>query len=260
MKKISILFAAALFLGSCNSSKKIVYLQDIETNKVENIATKNQIKVEPGDQLQIVVSCKDPELAAILNMPLVGFQAASDRVNTSTSIITYTVDQQGNIDFPIIGSVNVAGQTKEEVRQTITEMIKKAELIQDFVVTVDFANLKIYLMGEVGSPGTYTITDHNINIFQALAMGRDLTINGLRDQVYVIREENGQRISYRMDLRSKEIFNSPAYYLKQNDVVYVKPSRMRANQSTVSGNSFQNTSFWISLASIFTTIYLAFIK
>lgn len=241
-------------LASCNARKDIVYLQDNKVDQVAAIANQYTIRIEPGDQLQIVVSCKDPELAAILNMPLVSFQTSTSTVNSTNSIITYTVNSDGTIDFPIIGSIQVGGLTREEARNLIATKIKESELIQDFVVTVNYANLKIYITGEVNSPGAYSITDNNVNVLQAISMARDLTIHGRRDEVYVIREQQQQRVTYQMDLRSDSIFQSPAYYLKQNDVIYVAPSRMRANQSTVSGNTFQNATFWVSVATALVSI------
>lgn len=254
MKKLLLIPSVCLLLASCNARKNIVYLQDNQVDKIAEIANQYTIKIEPGDQLQIVVSCKDPELAAILNMPLVSFQNSTTSVNTTNSIITYTVNSDGTIDFPIIGSIQVGGLTREEVRALITAKIKESELIQDFVVTVNYANLKIYIMGEVNSPGAYSITDNNVNILQALSMARDLTIHGRRDEVFVVREQQQKRVSYRLDLRSDTIFQSPAFYLKQNDVIYVAPTKMRSNQSTVSGNTFQNAQFWVSVATALTSV------
>lgn len=254
MKKLLLIPSVCLWLASCNARKDIVYLQNNKVDQVAAIANQYTIRIEPGDQLQIVVSCKDPELSAILNMPLVSFQTSTSTVNSTNSIITYTVNSDGTIDFPIIGSIKVGGLTREEARTLIAAKIKESELIQDFVVTVNYANLKIYITGEVNSPGAYSITDNNVNVLQAISMARDLTIHGRRDEVFVIREQQQQRVSYRLDLRSDSIFQSPAFYLKQNDVIYVAPGKMRANQSTVSGNTFQNAQFWVSVASALTSV------
>lgn len=264
LKKVLFISSICALLASCDARKDIVYLQDNTIDKLQAIGNSYTIKVQPGDQLQIIVSCKDPELAAILNMPLISFQSTSSTVNTSNSILSYTVNADGTIDFPIIGSVQVGGLTREEVRNLITAKIKESELIQDFVVTVNYANLKVYVLGEVNSPGGMSITDNNVNVLQAISMAKDLTINGRRDEVFVIREQADQRITYQLDLRSDSIFQSPAFFLKQNDVIYVAPNKMRANQSTVSGNTFQNASFWVtvlgsmvSVANIVITIHNA---
>ena len=123
-------------------------------------------------------------------------------------------------------------------------------LLTDANVTVEFMNFKISVIGDVASPGTYAVTGDKITIFQALALARDLTITGQRNNVMVVREQNGQRQIYSMDLRDSEIFNSPAYYLQQNDVVYVTPNSVKAGQSTINENYFKSGSFWMSLASL----------
>ena len=261
MKKYLTAAMAFLLLASCNSQKKIVYFQDLKPEQVEEIVGKRPILVEPGDQLQILVSCKDPELSAILNMPLVSYHSGTNtNLSTTNSIVTYTVDQEGNIDFPIIGSLKVQGLSRELVRDLITGKIKEAQLIQDFVVTVNYSNMKIYIMGEVGAPGTYSIQDNNPTLLQAISMAHDLTIYGRRDQVYVIRDENNQRVSYKFDLRSDSVFQSPGFYLKQNDVIYVAPTRVRANQSSLTANSLRSPSLWVSVASVLATLYVAFMK
>lgn len=259
MKKIFWLLALVL-LTSCNARKNVVYVQDLHLNQATAIANQMSIKVQPGDQLQIVISCKDPELAAILNMPVVSFQTSNGNMNNNNTIMSYLVDTNGDISYPLLGKLHVAGLTREEVKILIENMIKEAELIQDFVVSVNYSNLKIYVLGEVNSPGTYSITDNDITLFQALAMAKDLTINGKRDEVFVMRENGNDRISYKMDLRSDSIFQSPAFYLKQNDVIYVAPNKVRARQSTVNGNSMLSASMWISIASILTTLYVGFVK
>ena len=126
--------------------------------------------------------------------------------------------------------------------------------LNDAIVTVDFMNFKVSIMGEVTAPGTYTINSDKVTVLEAIAMAKDLTIFGERDRVFVIREEAGERKTYQLDLRSAEIFNSPAYYLKQNDVVYVTPNKVRAGQSTINENSMKSVSLWVSIASLLTTV------
>ena len=261
MKKIFFFLSLCLFLSACNSQKDILYLQDLHLNQKESIPNIAEIKVEPGDELSIVVSCKDPELSAILNMPIVSYQSgASTNLYASNTIMGYTVDNQGNINYPIIGQLHVAGLTREEVRQLVESKIKEAQLLNDFVVTVNYNDMKIYVMGEVNSPGTYQITDNHLTVLQALSMAHDLTIYGRRDQIYVMREDGNSRISYKMDIRSDSVFKSPAFYLKQNDIIYVAPNKVRAGQSTVNGNSVKSASLWLSVASVLATLYVVFYK
>ena len=147
MKKIFFFLFLCLFLSACNSQKDILYLQDLHLNQKESIPNIAEIKVEPGDELSIVVSCKDPELSAILNMPIVSYQSgASTNLYASNTIMGYTVDNQGNINYPIIGQLHVAGLTREEVRQLVESKIKEAQLLNDFVVTVNYNNMKISIL------------------------------------------------------------------------------------------------------------------
>ena len=259
MKKLLYILALVL-LTSCNARKDIVYVQDLELEQVKQKINETAIKIEPGDRLSIVVSCKDPELAAILNMPIVSFQGNGNSIDNNKTIMSYIVDKSGDISYPLLGKLHVAGLTRDELKILLENKIKENELIQDFVVSVDYTNLKVYVMGEVNSPGTYTIADNDMTLLQALSMARDLTINGKRDEVYVMREIGDTRISYKVDLRSEKIYESPAFYLKQNDVIYVAPNKMRARQSRVNGNNMLSASMWISIASIITTLYVGFVK
>ena len=122
------------------------------------------------------------------------------------------------------------------------------------VVTVEFLNFKISILGEVSNPGTYNIKGDKVTLLEAISMAHDLTIYGRRDQVYVIREQNNTRTTYRVDLRSSDLFNSPAYYLKQNDIIYVQPNKVRSGQSTINDNSMKSASFWISIASLLSSL------
>ena len=158
--------------------------------------------------LSIIVSCKDAELAAMFNLPVVSYQTNSEIVSSTggtQQLLGYAVDENGEIKLPVLGKMKVAGMTRWEVQ----------EKIKDMVVTVEFRNFKISILGEVKNPGSYSIEGDKVNVLEAISMAGDLTIYGLRDQVYVIREEGGERTVYRLNLKSAEVFQSPAYYLKQ---------------------------------------------
>ncbi len=258
MNKFFPIVVLALLLSSCASREKILYVQNMDTNKEQAISNYTEIKIEPGDRLNIVVSCKDPELAAILNMPLTSFETGGDKVNTTNQIISYLVDNEGNIDFPIVGSIHLAGLTRSQARDTVSQKIKEAQLIQDFVVTINYSDMRVFLLGEVNSPGTYTINTDHVTIFQAISMAHDLTIYGRRDEVFVIREEGEKRINYQLDLRNDSVFSSPAYYLKQNDVVYVRPNKKRAGQTSVNANVWGSATLWLSIATVAATLYSVF--
>jgi len=251
----SVLAGAVLIfaLASCNTWKKINYLQDVDETTVMDLAENHGIVIQPMDQLSIIVSCRVPSLAAQFNLPMASYQAGSELSTTSSGqqrLVGYVVDNDGFINFPQLGRLQIAGKTRFELQDMIKDELISRGFLQDPVVTVEFMNFKVAILGEVASPGTYSIPGDKITILQALSLARDLTIFGQRDQVKVIREHNGERNVYVLDLRSKDIFDSPAYYLQQDDVIYVVPNSVRAGQSTINENYFKSGSFWISLTSV----------
>lgn len=249
-------------LASCKTYEKINYIQDVRVDTPVEVSVNQGIRIQPQDMLSIVVSSKTPELAMIFNLPVVSYQAGSEVVSGAGSqrLLGYVVDNNGEIDFPVLGKIKVAGLTRWEVQEYIKKTIIDAGLMKDLVVTVEFMNFKISIMGEVNSPGTYTINGDKVTLLEALSMARDLTIYGKRDGVYVVREENGVRTTYNVDLRSVSLFDSPVYYLRQNDVVYVEPNKVRAGQSTINENSLKSVSLWISIGSFLTSLAVLIFK
>jgi polysaccharide export outer membrane protein len=261
MKKILLMAMLALALASCNTSKKIVYFQDIQVNRPEAITEARDITVQPKDQISILVSSKDPQLAALFNLPRVQYRVGgSDLQNNNGEVAGYTLDTEGYIDFPVLGRLYVAGMTKGEIASYIKKRLIDENLINDPVVTVEFMNLYYSILGEVNSPGKYMITKDQITLLEALSMAGDLTIYGKRDAVFVVREEDGQRITHWVDLRTQDLFHSPVYYLKQNDVIYVQPNKVRAGQSTINENSVKSVSLWISIASFLSSLGVLLFK
>ena len=266
MKKYLILaaiVAAAFSLFSCKSStyKKINYLQDVSGDTTMTMAATKGIVIQHKDQLSIVVSSRTPALAAEFNLPVASYQAGTELYMEGSSmqrLLGYVVDNDGRINFPVLGMIEAAGKTRWELQNFIRDEIIAGGYIKDPIVTVEFLNFKISVLGEVNSPGTFTIAGDKITIFGALALARDLTIYGRRDRIQIIRENGDARNIYMVDLRDSDIFNSPAYYLQQNDMIYVEPNSVRAGQSTINENYFKSGAFWISLASIsFTAASLA---
>ena len=249
-------------LASCKTYEKINYMQDVRVDTPVEVSVNQGIRIQPQDMLSIVVSSKTPELAMIFNLPVVSYQAGSEVVSGAGSqrLLGYVVDNNGEIDFPVLGKIKVAGLTRWEVQEYIKKTIIDAGLMKDLVVTVEFMNFKISIMGEVNSPGTYIINGDKVTLLEALSMARDLTIYGKRDGVYVVREENGVRTTYNVDLRSVSLFDSPVYYLRQNDVVYVEPNKVRAGQSTINENSLKSVSLWISIGSFLTSLAVLIFK
>lgn len=261
MKKILLMAMLALALASCNTSKKIVYFQDIQVNRPEAITEARDITVQPKDQIYILVSSKDPQLAALFNLPRAQYQIGSGSSESSSGQISgYTLDTEGYIDFPVLGRLYVAGMTKSEIASFIKKRLMDENLINDPVVTVEFMNLYYSILGEVNNPGKYMITKDQITLLEALSMAGDLTIYGKRDAIFVVREEDGQRVTHWVDLRTQDLFRSPVYYLKQNDVIYVQPNKVRAGQSTINENNVKSVSLWISIASFLSSLGVLLFK
>lgn len=249
-------FAALVMLfASCSTYKKINYLQDAQVDTAIAMAASRGIVIQPQDMISIVVSSRNSELARIYNLPVVTYQAGSEVSmigSYNQRLIPYSVDNEGNIQFPELGTIHVAGMNRWELAEYIQNQL--ADVLKDAIVTVQFMNFKISVTGEVTSPGVFDIAGDKITLFEALSLAHNLTIFGRRDGVYVIREQNGNRTIYQVDLRTVDMFNSPAYYLQQNDVVYVEPNRVRAGQSTINENNIKSVSVWVSIGSFLTTI------
>lgn len=252
MKKIlSLLFIATLLAG-CASTKKVTYLQDLKDGDTKTVTTLvNKIKMQPGDRISIVVNSKDPELTMLFNIAVPGRTIGSENnSNNSSNIATYTIDSYGCIDFPVLGKVSIEGKTREEVAAFIKEELVSKKLVLDPIVTVEYANQQISILGEVNKPGKININRDQITILDAIAMAGDLKIEGLRNNITVLRQEGDTQKIYEMDLTSAEsVYSSPAYYLQQNDIVYVKPNHKRAGTADINSNTLRSTSFWMSLAS-----------
>lgn len=246
MRRIFLLTAAAL-LASCASQRRVVYLQDIQPGDRIPVAESYQIRIKPLDRLTVVVNSRNPELAAPFNTSssytsLNGSQASSSAAGVN-ALQVRTVDTEGMLDMPIIGPVPCAGKTREELARDIARKIEAGGYISDPTVNIQFADMKISVIGEVARPGQYDIVNDRVSLFDALSMAGDLTIYGVRDGVVVIREENGVRTSASLDMTSREIYDSPYFYLQQNDVVYVKPNKYKAQSGEIS----QNRNFYLSL-------------
>jgi polysaccharide export outer membrane protein len=187
------------------------------------------VKIQPYDVLSIIVYSKTPELAEPFNLSIVhsitigGTQLTTNQQNK----FGYIVDKDGEIDFPMLGKLKVAGLTREELVMFIKNKLITENYINDAIVTVQFFNFRIFIAGEVANPGMYEITNDRITLIEALTMAGDLTIHGRRDNVKIIREKNGERKFFVVNLTTSELFNSPAYYLQQNDYIYVEPNNHR---------------------------------
>ena len=245
------LMCVVVLCTSCASSKKVVYLQDVVPLKQQDIEQKYEVYVHNDDLLAIMVNSKNPELALPFNMPMVTYQLGSQSA-PQQRVLGYLVDTNGDIDFPILGKLHVAGLTRLQLTDLIKQRLIEGDLIKDPIVTVQFLNYKVSVMGEVNRPGSFNISGDRITLLEALSMAGDLTIYGRRDRVAVIREKDGKRTILFHDLRSADIFNSPCYYLQQNDIVYVEPNKSKAGQSEINQN--KSVGVWLSAASILVSI------
>ena len=263
--KILSLTLMVLAAVSCSTPKEISYFQDLQPGVTElTITDPVEIKVRPKDKLSILINAQDQKLTNMFNLPIVSQQIGQESTGssgTSRGVSGYTVDTDGYINFPVLGKIRVEGMTREQIAEYLTGQLKEQELIKDPVVTVEFMNLGLSVLGEVNKPGRISINRDNLTILDALSEAGDLTIFGKREKVLVLRQENGKQRVYGINLCSADqLYTSPVYYLQQNDVVYVEPNDTKSRQSTVNGNTVRSTSFWISLASLITSIAVLIAK
>lgn len=254
--------ASVAIMQSCKAPKDISYLQNVEYGKEEVILNVNEIKVRPYDKLSIIVSCKEPELAQLFNLVTANRRVGASSKEGSTvsgDVSVYTVDSEGSIEFPVLGKIHVAGLNREQISSEIATALKDGKWISDPVVSVEFTNLHFSVLGEVNSPGTYPITNDNMTLLEALATAGDLKISGKR-AITVMREQDGRRTAYEVNLEDKDLYNSPVYYMRQNDVIYVRPSDLALRQAQDNPNDLRSVTLWTSICSMVTAIMILIIR
>ena len=261
MKKLHGVLSAITFillLSGCSNTKEVAYFQDVNNGATIDLIKSSEIKFRPNDKMTIVVNCRDPKLAALYNLPVMSQRLGEESYSNSPyQMSLYSVDANGDINFPIVGKIHVEGLNRQEVAEAVKS--KLSSEIKDASVTVEFANMFVSVLGEVNHRGKFNIVKDRTTIMEVLGEAGDLTIQGLRTNVKVIRTNGDKQEVYTIDLtNAKELASSPAYYLQQNDVVYVEPNLMRKRQNSVNGNNVLSTSFWISVASLLTSVALLF--
>lgn len=246
MKRTSIsLIACALCMGlmtSCISNKKMIYLQGATQAYAvpQEIEEHFELQVQPDDQLAISVASKDNELIkSFNNNTLIGggnnSQTGTNTINVSSGVSYFQVDKDGNIEFPIFGTLHVGGMTTRQISQMLQSRMINEGYINDAVVNTRIMSFKVTILGDVRNPGTQTYQGERLTILEALGKAGDLNNSAYRDNVLVVREENGQRKTYEVNLLDNQaIFSSPAYYLQQNDVVYVQPNKSQRVKGSTS--------------------------
>ena len=247
-KKTTYLFilAGALLLSGCVSSKKLLYFQENEQIKLTDSLVNFEPALQPGDLITINVSANDPVSGQTFNL----YEANIH--NNLPRMLPYLVDSEGQINFPVLGKLQAGGYTTQQVGNNITEALN-AYLVAP-IVNVRLTNFKITVMGEVQKPGTYAVPNERLTIVEALGLAGDLNIQAKRNDITLIREHEGKRVFYEVDLTNKALFNAPYYYLAQNDVLYVEPNKTKINSSAVGASTsviLSSIGILISLITLF---------
>ncbi|MGS2738028.1 polysaccharide biosynthesis/export family protein [Sinomicrobium sp. M5D2P17] len=243
-----ILLLTVLFMASCASRKEIVYFQDIE--EIDKLASEVVYDpvLQPDDLLTITVSAFDLETVAPFNLPIVAYMGSTGKTAGQGQYQTYLIDNKGNVEFPVIGTVKLGGMTRNEAVNFLKNKI--AHYVKDPIVNIRIMNYKVTVLGEVARPGSYTIPNERITIPEALGLAGDLTVYGKRDNILVIRDKNGEKTYARVDMTKKDMLESPYYYLQQNDLIYVEPNGAQVQSSAFNRNS----AVYVSLASVIITL------
>ncbi len=243
---LGFILALSLFT-SCASRKDLVYFQP-DSTLLNTSYELNAPKLQPGDILAISVTSDDVRASQPFNQ-ISPYQGVSGTIQSTNPFIpTYAIDINGEIDYPKLGKIKLAGKTRTEAMDFLRKEVSR--YIVNPGISMEVRNFRITVLGEVKSPGTYPISNDRITVLEALGLAGDLTINGVRSNVLVIREQNGKKEEYRIDLTNREVLNSPVYYLAQNDVIYVEPNGARIQSSKYT----QNTSIFVSVASVVITV------
>ena len=240
MKKLTNIFLLimGIMLTSCMSTKKVTYFQNLDNVDLSKTTGLYDAKIMPKDILSITVHTLTPE--------------ASEAFNLKGSSSGYLVDNEGKIDFPVVGTLNLGGMTTKEAEVLIKSKIEPyMSASENPIVQVRMSNYKYAMLGGIRAPGVYTAPNEKISIVEAIARAGDLDLYGQRDKIFLIREnEHGEREYHQLNINDAEIFNSPYYYLQQNDIVYVEPKKVQARNSFFASS----TSMWLSLFGMLTSV------
>ena len=245
------LLLVVLLTTSCASRKELVYLQG-GSNTKELVSYEPVL--QPDDVVMIVVSSENPEVAAPYNLKAITVQGDTENGIGAQRMQTYILDKEGKIEFPLLGTISLSGLTKTQAVAKLKELLK--DHVNDAIINFRILNFKITVLGEVQKPGTYPVSSERITLLEAIGMSGDLTIYGNRTNVLLIREKNGTKTMERIDLTKSDFLNSSAYYLSQNDVVYIEPNKTRINSSAIG----PNLTVGISALSLIVTIIALTVK
>jgi polysaccharide export outer membrane protein len=241
-------FIASLLFTSCMNTRKVVYFNNVQDTSFYSGNMERQTPIQPNDILSITISSLNAEASQIFNPNNNNNVRSTTTVTGSnTEAGGYLVNADGTIQLPVLGSIQAAGLTKMQLKDNITNLILSKKLLIDPLVEIRFLNYEVTVLGEVAKPTVITVPSEKISLLKAIGLAGDLTIYGKRNNVLLIREEKGKKITRHIDLNSPNFFNSPYYYLQPNDVVYVEPNKAKIAQS---GRSQQLVPILLSSLSI----------
>lgn len=228
------------FLSSCASRNQLAYFKDLPADQIEiikqTIDTDYSLKIQPDDELLITVTSLEPSATAMFNLPMANIATrGTQQVTGNVAMMTYIVDKDGDIRFPLLGQLHVAGMTTKELTDMLVEKISPE--VEEPMVRVELVNFSINILGDVHSPGKHLINRESITLLDALAMAGDLSEFGLRNNILLIRREGDKTIYHRFDLQDTKTLDTPYFYLKQNDVIYVEPDKVRADNAKYNNNN-----------------------
>lgn len=246
------LLSLVLVASSCVTSKEIVYFQDEPLSEYNNINMNSDIVYKPNDLVFISVG-GDAEAVASFNLPAISYSASSISANGELKMPTYLLDKDGQIEYPVLGTLKLGGLTREQATAYLKNKIKK--YVKDPIINIRLINFTISVLGEVKNPGTFTIEDERISLSEALGMAGDLTVYGKRENVLLIRERDGKKVFAKFDLTKVSTIASPNYYLEQNDVLYVEPNSAKVRSASYN----QNNGVIISAVGTLATILAIFL-
>ncbi|HYE53879.1 MAG TPA: polysaccharide biosynthesis/export family protein [Chitinophagaceae bacterium] len=220
-----------LMLASCSNSRKIAYFNNQQDTTLASVTVPEAI-IQKNDLLGITVSSLNPQASAIFNTSQVSYNTTSTEAGTVMQPTGYLVDQQGRIQFPVLGDLKASGLTANQLSQEIKRVLIQRKLLVDPIVNIRFLNFKVTVLGEVAHPTVINVPNEKITLLEALGLAGDLTIYGRRDNVMLIREQEGKKTIRRLNLNSSDLFSSPYYHLQSNDVVYVEPNKAKISSAT----------------------------
>lgn len=251
-KHIYTLLVVLVTFVSCTSPSKMVYLNN--SGSLDS-SLKFETTLQPDDQLLIIVSSENPEAASPYNLKTYSYNGSAENAMAQERNQAYVVDKDGNIEFPMLGTIKVGGLTRIETTNKIKNLLKNGH-ISDPIVNLRLLNFKVSVLGEVVKPGMFSISGERVTLMEALALAGDLTIYGKRNNILLIREKNGTKTYEKIDITKTDFINSSNYYLSQNDVIYVEPNKTRVNSSVVG----PNLTIGISALSLVVTILALTLK